>query len=216
MKKIDMSSKKFGRIKKALSWTGLMGGAMVFDSVVMPFTEAALGKHRIIKLVSDLGVITLSSVAGMISFAFTNLYVDSAATVWNGIADRVNANNPVDIPLDDVKVESEGDEKAAYSYTFFGDDADVRAHDIVLQLENIVDEHGVVTVNDLRRIQHRDPVEDGDTIGWTQDDLYHSEIETLLDSNNHVGAVLTLSNPHDISEHYVVIKPSGEKKEEEE
>lgn len=215
MKKIDTGSKKFGRIKNALSWTGLMGGVMVFDSVVIPFTEAMLGKHRILKLVSDLGVITLSSVAGTMSFAVTNLYVDSAVTVWNNIADRVNANNPVDIPLDNVKVESEDTKKDSYSYTFFGGDADVRAHDIVLQLEHVIDENGVVTVNDLRRIQHRDPVEDGDTLGWTQEDLYHSEIETILDSNNHVGAVLTLSNPHDISEHYVVIKPSGEKNEEE-
>lgn len=215
MKKIDTGSKKFGRIKNALSWTGLMGGVMVFDSVVIPFTEAILGKHRILKLASDLGVITLSSVAGTMSFAVTNLYVDSAATVWNNIADKVNANNPVDIPLHDVKVESEDAKKESYSYTFFGGDADVRAHDIVLQLEHVIDENGVVTVNDLRRIQHRDPVEDGDTLGWTQEDLYHSEIETLLDSNNHVGAVLTLNNPHDISEHYVVIKPSGEKNKEE-
>lgn len=215
MKKIDTSSKKFSRIKNALSWTSWMGGAMVFDSVVLPITEATFGKHRILKLVSDLGVFSLSYVAGMLSFSVTNVCVNSTASIWNDIADRVNANNPVDIPLDDVKVESDDAKKDSYSYTFFGDDADVRAHDIVLQLEHVIDEHGVVTVNDLRRIQHRDPVEDGDTIGWTQDDLYHSEIETLLDSNNHVGAVLTLNNPHDISEHYVVIKPSGEKDEEE-
>lgn len=212
MKKIDTSSKKFRDIKSVLSWISATGGVLVFDSVFVPCVEIMFGKSRLLKFVSNFGIVSLSTASGLVSYAVTNFGVEGAARAWNDIADKVNGNDEIDIPSD----EAEAEPKDSYSYTFFGDDADVRAHDIVLQLEHIIDEHGVVTVNDLRRIQHRDPIDNGDTIGWTQDDLYHSEIETLLDSNNHVGAILTLNNPHDISEHYVVIKPSGKKKEEEE
>lgn len=215
MKKIDKQSKRFNRIKNVIKFLGLSGGSLAFDAVVFPFIETTFKNRRLIRTVATYGMYNLSLVAGIASYEAANVTVDTLADAWNIAADKVNGDNPTeenDIQDCDVR---EYDTRFDFVYTFFGDDADVRAHDIVIKLEALIDKNGVVSVNDLRAIQHREPVENGDVMGWTNGDLFHSEIESLLDSNNHVGAKLTLPRPHDISEHYVVIKPSGEKNEEE-
>lgn len=211
MKKIDKQSKRFNRIKKVIKVLGLSGGSLAFDAVVFPFIETTFRNHKIARTVATYGMYNLSLIAGLASYEAANVTVNLLADAWNATADKVNGEEATDD--DDIR---EYDTRFDFMYTFFGDDADVRAHDIVIKLEALIDKNGFVSVNDLREIQHRDAIEDGDIMGWTKGDLYHSEIESLLDSNNHVGAKLTLPRPHDISEHYVVIKPSGEKKEEEE
>lgn len=214
MKKIDKQSKRFNRIKKVIKFLGLSGGSLAFDAVVFPFIETTFRNHKIARTVATYGMYNLSLIAGLASYEAANATVNLLADAWNATADKVNGDEPTeenDIQSDDVR---EYDTRFDFVYTFFGDDADVRAHDVVIKLEALIDENGVVSVNDLRAIQHRDAVEDGDIMGWTKGDLYHSEIESLLDSNNHVGAKLTLPRPHDISEHYVVIKPVMDEKEE--
>lgn len=211
MKKIDKKSKRFNRIKKVIRFLGLSGGSLAFDVVVFPFIETTFKNHRLIRTVATYGMYNLSLVAGITSYKAADATVDLLTDAWNITADKVNGEEATD--ENDIR---EYDTSFDFVYTFFGDDADVRAHDIVIKLEALIDKNGFVSVNDLREIQHRDAIEDGDIMGWTKGDLFHSEIESLLDSNNHVGAKLTLPRPHDISEHYVVIKPSGEKKEEEE
>lgn len=214
MKKIDKQSKRFNRIKKIAGFLGMSGGSLAFDAVVFPFIKATFRNHRIARMVASYGMYNLSLITGIASYEAANVTVDTLADAWNIAADKVNGDNPTeenDIQDCDVR---EYDTRFDFVYTFFGDDADVRAHDIVIKLEALIDKNGFVSVNDLREIQHRDAIEDGDIMGWTKGDLYHSEIESLLDSNNHVGAKLTLPRPHDISEHYVVIKPVMDEKEE--
>lgn len=214
MKKIDKQSKRFDRIKKVIQFLGLSGGSLAFDAVVFPFIETTFRNHRLIRTVATYGMYNLSLVAGIASYKAADATVDLLTDAWNITADEVNGDDPTeenDIQDCDVR---EYDTRFDFVYTFFGDDADVRAHDIVIKLEALIDKNGFVSVNDLREIQHRDAIEDGDIMGWTKGDLYHSEIESLLDSNNHVGAKLTLPRPHDISEHYVVIKPVADEKEE--
>lgn len=209
MKKIDKQSKRFNRIKKVIKFLGLSGGSLAFDAVVFPFIETTFRNHRIARTVATYGMYNLSLIAGLASYEAANVTVNLLADAWNATADKVNGEEATD--EDDIR---EYDTRFDFIYTFFGDDADVRAHDIVIKLEALIDKNGFVSVNDLRAIQHRDAIEDGDIMGWTKGDLYHSEIESLLDSSNHVGAKLTLPRPHDISEHYVVIKPVMDEKEE--
>ena len=209
MKKIDKQSKRFNRIKKVIRFLGMSGGSLAFDAVVFPFIETTFRNHKIARTVATYGMYNLSLIAGIASYEAANVTVNLLADAWNATADKVNGEEDTD--EDDVR---EYDTRFDFMYTFFGDDADVRAHDIVIKLEALIDKNGFVSVNDLREIQHRDAIEDGDIIGWTKGDLFHSEIESLLDSNNHVGAKLTLPRPHDISEHYVVIKPVADEKEE--
>lgn len=214
MKKIDKQSKRFNRIKNVIKFIGLSGGSLAFDAVVFPFIETTFRNHRIARTVATYGMYNLSLIAGIASCEAANVTVNTLTDAWNIAADKVNGDEPTeenDIQSDDVR---EYDTRFDFVYTFFGDDADVRAHDIVIKLEALIDENGFVSVNDLRAIQHREAIEDGDIMGWTKGDLFHSEIESLLDSNNHVGAKLTLPRPHDISEHYVVIKPVADEKEE--
>lgn len=209
MKKIDKQSKRFNRIKKVIRFLGMSGGSLAFDAVVFPFIETTFRNHKIARTVATYGMYNLSLIAGIASYEAANVTVNLLADAWNATADKVNGEEDTD--EDDVR---EYDTRFDFMYTFFGDDADVRAHDIVIKLEALIDKNGFVSVNDLREIQHRDAIEDGDIMGWTKGDLFHSEIESLLDSNNHVGAKLTLPRPHDISEHYVVIKPVADEKEE--
>lgn len=209
MKKIDKQSKRFNRIKKVIKFLGLSGGSLAFDAVVFPFIETTFRNHKIARTVATYGMYNLSLIAGIASYEAANVTVNLLADAWNATADKVNGEEDTD--EDDIR---EYDTRFDFMYTFFGDDADVRAHDVIIKLEAIIDENGAASVNDLRAIQHRDAVEDGDIMGWTKGDLYHSEIESLLDSNNNVGAKLTLPRPHDISEHYVVIKPVMDEKEE--
>lgn len=214
MKKIDKQSKRFNRIKKVIKFLGLSGGSLAFDAVVFPFIETTFRNHKIAQTVATYGMYNLSLIAGIASYEAANVTVNLLADAWNATADKVNGEEGTDEnDIQDCDVR-EYDTRFDFVYTFFGDDADVRAHDIVIKLEALIDKNGFVSVNDLREIQHRDAVEDGDIMGWTKGDLYHSEIESLLDSNNHVGAKLTLPRPHDISEHYVVIKPVMDEKEE--
>lgn len=214
MKKIDKQSKRFNRIKKVVKFLGLSGGSLAFDAMVFPFIETTFRNHRIARTVATYGMYNLSLITGIASYTASDITINTLADAWNIAADKVNGDEPTeenDIQSDDVR---EYDTRFDFAYTFFGDDADVRAHDIVIKLETLIDENGAASVNDLREIQHREAVENGDMMGWTKGDLFHSEIESLLDSNNHVGAKLTLPRPHDISEHYVVIKPVTDEKEE--
>lgn len=209
MKKIDMQSKRFNRIKNAIRFLGMAGGSLAFDAVVSPFIETTFRNHRIARAIATYGMYNLSMIAAIASYTTSDITVNKLADAWNIAADKINGDDPTE--ENDIR---EYDTRFDFAYTFFGDDADVRAHDVVIKLETLIDENGVASVNDLREIQHREAVENGDVMGWTKGDLFHSEIESLLDSNNHVGAKLTLPRPHDISEHYVVIKPVADEKEE--
>ena len=220
MKKIDKQSKRFNRIKNVIKFLGLSGGSLAFDAVVFPFIETTFRNHRIARTVATYGMYNLSMIVGIASYTASDVTVNTLTDAWNIAADKVNGDEPIngDRPIEENDIQDcdvrEYDTRFDFVYTFFGDDADVRAHDIVIKLEALIDKNGFVSVNDLREIQHRDAIEDGDIMGWTKGDLFHSEIESLLDSNNHVGAKLTLPRPHDISEHYVVIKPVADEKEE--
>lgn len=216
---IDKDSKKFKTFMKVSSMLGAVGGILAFDSVTMPFVEIIWKNNRSLRNLARLGAINLSWLAGIASGAAVEFNISNAVDLYNHYVSGLPYSGPkqeeTDIPEETENEEMVDENLLDYRYAFFGDDADAKAKSVVEYLEAMIEENGFATVNDLRSLQHRNTLDDGDTLGWTKDDVYDFSIEQVMSSNEQVGAILMLKLPHDISDKYVTIKPVVEGKDKE-
>ena len=92
MKKINTESKNYKLVKGTFGFVGGVGSMICLDSVALTFVRALFPKSKLINAVAMIGCTGLNAVVSAVGMGGTEAVFDQYASIWNGIADRVNVD----------------------------------------------------------------------------------------------------------------------------
>ena len=201
MKRINHYSKRVATVSNFLWGAGVVTGSMTCASVIKPYISKTAINSAPVRLAATIGTYLVSLGVGNMAGEVCNDILHVAIDVWNKVTDKVNGDASIpetdDRESDDVRFDDEW-----YSIRFPGSDAETECRRVFDELVSVLPTaEDSVSLNDLRIIRGKDPIEGGDLVGWNSLALFNSEFETYDDA-----VILKLPKPKDISDRYITIK----------
>lgn len=205
MKKINTESKTYKRIRGAISWTALAGGAGAVDCVMVPFIYAVFGdkKFRLFREICMVGCYGLSIVAGEVSKTAIDNTIDELIDVWNDHVDN-KPEQKKEVSYEVPKVvfcESKDLVDQLVETKLFEFDSEAKAKAVCEHCAEWLNRHGKLTVNDVDGIRWLEDTNyschlytDGNLYGWSK---ITGEIEQFGDNQWYLDL-----GPYDIQPNY--------------
>ena len=201
MKRINHYSKRVNTVSHCMWGTGLVTGSMTCASVIKPYISKTAITSAPVRLAATVGAYLVGLGVGNMAGEVCTDILHVAIDVWNKVADKVNGDASIpetsDRVSDDIRFDDDW-----YSIRFTGSDAEDECRRVFDELVSVLPTaEDTVSLNDLRIIRGKDPIEGGDLLGWNSLALFNSEFETYDDA-----VILKLPRPKDISDRYITIK----------
>ena len=171
VKKINTESKTYKRIRGAISWTALTGGAGAVDCVMVPFIYAVFGdkKFRLFREICMVGCYGLSIAAGAVSKMTIDNTIDGLVDAWNEHVDdepeqkkeEPSSEVPPVMACESINIYDQLIETKLFEF-----DSEDTAKAVCEHCVEWLNRHGKITVHDV------------DGIRWLEDKNYSCHIYT--------------------------------------